>query len=233
MKRSEVNEAIEWAKELLYRYKITLPEIAYWDLNDWKKNADKIDTIKKVMLGWDITDYGLDTFDKVGGVLYTVRNGDQNNSSIGVPYAEKYILLKESQALPMHFHYTKTEDIINRAGGVLALRLYNANQDESIDIESDVVVYTDGMRSVVKAGGLITVPVGGSITLTPYMYHEFWALEGKGDLIVGEVSSVNDDNIDNRFNPEMPRFGEIVEDMDIIHPLCNEYNKIEIDKTLV
>ena len=43
----------------------------------------------------------------------------------------------------------------------------------------------DGIRHIVKPGETVTVPVGSSITLTSYMYHSFWALEGEGDLIVG------------------------------------------------
>ena len=226
MKRSEVNAAIKWAKDFLKKENIALPEFADWTIDDWIKNKDKVTMIRKTMLGWDVTDYGLNTFGALGGVLFTVRNGDQKDQNIGVPYAEKYILLAEGQRLPVHFHFSKTEDIINRAGGVLALKLYMAKADESIDMKSDVIVYTDGIKRVVKPGALITVPVGGSITLTPYMYHEFWALEGEGDLVVGEVSSVNDDHIDNRFNPELPRFGGIEEDEETIYPLCNEYEKL-------
>lgn len=226
MKRSEVNAAIEWAKKLLKDNNIALPIFADWKSEDWVKNAQITDTIQKAMLGWDVTDYGLDDYGKMGGVLFTVRNGDQKDSSIGVPYAEKYILLADGQGLPTHFHYSKTEDIINRAGGILALKLYNAKEDESIDYEGDVVVYMDGIKHTVKAGELVKVPVGSSISLTPYMYHTFWALEGEGDLVVGEVSSVNDDNVDNRFNPRLPRFGDIEEDEAAIHPLCNEYTKL-------
>jgi D-lyxose ketol-isomerase len=226
MKRSEINKGIEWAKSLLKSNNITLPEFAYWTLDEWVKNKDRVDVIRKVMLGWDVTDYGLDTFSYIGGVLFTVRNGDQKNTNIGAPYAEKYILLEDGQALPTHFHFSKTEDIINRAGGVLALKLNRANEDESIDTESDVEVYMDGIRHVVKAGEVVTVPVGSSITLTPFMYHSFWAFEGQGDLVVGEVSAVNDDNVDNRFNPTMPRFGKIIEDEVALHPLCNEYEKL-------
>lgn len=226
MKRSEVNAAIEWAKKLLKDNNIALPVFAEWKREDWIKNAELTDTIQKTMLGWDVTDYGLDDYEKIGGVLFTIRNGDQKDNSIGVPYAEKYILLADGQGLPTHFHYSKTEDIINRAGGILALKLYNAKEDESIDYESDVVVYMDGIKNTVKAGELVKVPVGSSISLTPYMYHIFWALEGKGDLVVGEVSSVNDDNVDNRFNPRLPRFGDIEEDEAAIHPLCNEYEEL-------
>lgn len=226
MRRSEVNAAIEWAKELLNKYNISLPVFADWNCEEWAKNADITDMVCKTMLGWDVTDYGLDDYERIGGVLFTVRNGDQKDQTIGVPYAEKYILLADGQGLPTHFHYTKTEDIINRAGGVLALKLYNAKEDESIDYDSDVTVYMDGIKYVVKAGKTITVPVGSSISLTPYMYHNFWALEGEGDLIVGEVSSVNDDNVDNQFNPVLPRFASIDEDEPAIYPLCNEYSNL-------
>ena len=226
MKRSEVNNAISWAKTLLIKENITLPIFAYWDCDEWIKNKNQLDMVRKTMLGWDVTDYGLDTYSDIGGVLFTIRNGDQNDNSIGVPYAEKYILLEDGQGLPTHFHFSKTEDIINRAGGVLALKLNNVKKDESIDHESDVVVYMDGIKKILKAGEIVTVPVGSSITLTPFMYHSFWAVEGKGDLVVGEVSAVNDDNVDNRFNPKMPRFGKIVEDEATIHPLCNEYEDL-------
>ncbi len=226
MKRSQINEAIEWGKALLKKENITLPTFANWRHDEWIQNKVQMDMVFKTMLGWDVTDYGLDNYRKIGGVLFTVRNGDQKDSRVGVPYAEKYILLEDGQALPMHFHYTKTEDIINRAGGILALKLYNSNNDESIDMESDVTVYMDGIKHIVKPGETVTVPVGSSITLTPYMYHSFWALEGEGDLIVGEVSSVNDDNVDNRFNPKLPRFGNVEEDVAAIHPLCNEYDRL-------
>ena len=92
MKRSRVNREIAFSKALLEKNNIKLPEYAYWTLDQWKANKDKIGTIKKVMLGWDVSDYGLDRFDEVGGVLYTVRNGDLSDASVGVPYCEKYIL---------------------------------------------------------------------------------------------------------------------------------------------
>ncbi len=225
MKRSQINRAIEWALSLLERNNILLPEFGYWKLGDWKANKDKLDTIREVMLGWDITDYGLNNYDKTGGVLFTVRNGDQKDKSIGVPYAEKYILLKDGQGLPMHFHFSKTEDIINRAGGVLALKLYNALPDHGLDYKTPVEVYCDCIKKTFAPGEIVKIMPGGSITLTPYLYHAFWALEGKGDLVCGEVSSVNDDNVDNNFYDKLPRFGEIEEDEDAMLPLCNEYDK--------
>lgn len=226
MKRSEVNSNLKWALNLLEAYSIRLPHFAYWTMDEWKKNKDSLDTLKKVMLGWDITDYGLDQFEKTGGVLFTLRNGDQKDSKIGVPYAEKYILLKDGQGLPTHYHTTKTEDIINRGGGVLALRLYNALPNNELDYDNNVEVYCDGIKRTVKPGEVVKVYPGDSISLTHYMYHNFWALEGEGDLVVGEVSSVNDDNTDNHFYEKLPRFGDIEEDEAITYPLANEYDRL-------
>ncbi len=223
MKRSQVNSSILWAMDLLKKHSFSLPDFAFWKEDDWRKNKDKTGTIKKVMLGWDVTDYGLDSFEKIGGVLFTIRNGNQEDRSIGVPYAEKVLLFKEGQGLPAHFHYCKTEDIINRGGGVLALKLYNALHDGEMDLVNDVVVYMDGIRNVVGPGDVVKVYPGNSITLTPYMYHNFWALEGYGDLVAGEVSSVNDDNQDNHFYKNLPRFGSIEEDEPKFCPLVAEY----------
>ena len=224
MKRSEVNQGIEWAKQLLKTYQITLPEFGYWTVEEWRRHMDETEAVRQLMLGWDVTDYGLNTFKDVGGVLFTVRNGDLNHPEIGVPYAEKFILLAKDQALPTHMHFSKTEDIINRAGGVLCLKLYQATLDDAIDYASDVTVYTDGIKRVYQAGEVVRVKTGCSITLPTRLYHSFWAEEA--DLVVGEVSSVNDDRIDNCFNPKMPRFGEIEEDEPVVHPLCNEYDKV-------
>lgn len=225
MRRSQINSALIWVRELIKKHNISLPSYAYWTMNEWKENKGLTDTIRRVMLGWDITDYGLDDFEKVGGVLYTLRNGDSKDSSAGVPYAEKIIILKDGQKLPMHFHFYKTEDIINRAGGVIAVKLYNAMDDYGIDYNSPVEVYCDGIKKTVKPGETVYITPGNSITLTPFMYHSFWAAKGEGDLICGEVSSVNDDKTDNFFFEKLPRFGEIEEDAPPLLPLCNEYDK--------
>ncbi len=226
MKRSEINAAINWSKELLDQFMIKLPMFGYWSVDEWKENKEKIDMIRKTMLGWDITDYGSGDFKNVGSILFTIRNGDQNDNTIGTPFAEKLIVLEDGQRLPTHFHYTKTEDIINRGGGILELKLYNSNVDNTIDYKSDVTVYSDGVKLNFKAGEPIDITPGNSITLTPYMYHNFGAKKGAGSLIVGEVSSVNDDNTDNHFAERLNRFADIEEDENPIHPLCNEYAKL-------
>ena len=226
MKRSEVNAAIAWAKELLKKNNFRLPRYAYWDMEKWHENKDSLDTIKKVMLGWDVTDFGTDNFNEIGGVLFTVRNGDMNNPEIGVPYCEKFLMFKEGQRLPKHYHVYKTEDIINRAGGVMYLQLWNADPETGKQLETDVTIYMDGIAYTCKAGEEILVYPGDSVTLPPYVAHIFGPKDGCGELVAGEVSKVNDDNTDNYFLEETFRFSEIEEDEAILHPLCNEYNKV-------
>ena len=229
MKRSEVNAYLRWSVELMDKYQFKLPRFAYWSMDEWKENKDKIDTLRTVMQGWDITDFGSGKFDEIGAVLYTVRNGKVDQPGVGSPYAEKYLLFKEGQRLPCHYHVSKTEDIINRGGGVMSIRLYNCKSDGSVDYESDVTYCSDGLFYTVKAGEEVLIHTGDSIRLTPYMYHIFGAKDGYGPLIVGEVSAVNDDNADNFFSEPVSRFADIEEDEPILYPLCNEYHILDTE----
>jgi len=223
MKRSQVNAALVWAKKVLENNNFKLPCFGYWTMDEWKANREETGNIQKVMQGWDITDYGMGDFQKIGSVLFTIRNGKED---AGTPFAEKLIMLCEGQRLPCHHHVCKTEDIINRGGGILAIRLFNTLPDGGADTESDVRVRMDGILRVVKAGETIEITPGNSITLTPYLNHIFWAKPGAGDLLVGEVSSINDDNTDNYFSEPVSRFATIEEDEPILHPLCNEYTRV-------
>lgn len=226
MKRSEINKEVMHAKALLERFLIKLPPFGYWTLKTWIEKQAVTGVIRQNMLGWDITDYGHNRFDELGAVLFTLRNGSLTDATLGTPYAEKLIILKDGQRLPIHYHASKTEDIINRGGGVLAIKLYNTLKDGGVDYESPVTVDLDGVRHVVEAGEEILIQSGESITLRPFMYHLFWAKEGCGDLICGEVSSINDDLTDNYNGEAVSRFATVVEDEEIIHPLCNEYEKV-------
>ena len=65
---------------------------------------------------------------------------------------------------------------------------------------------------------------GNNITLFPYIYHEFFAKEGDGDLLDGEVSTSNDGRIDNFFADSFT-LPPITEDEQPIYPLCNGYQQ--------
>ncbi len=225
MKRSEINAAMIRAEALLEKSGIRLPHMAYWTLEEWRKNRERTGRIRRLELGWDITDFGSGNFAGTGAVLYTVRNGIQDDPEAGVPYCEKYIIMEEGQRLPKHYHVFKTEDIINRAGGVLLVRLWNADR-EGRQLDTDVKVYRDGLEDVVKAGTAIRIEPGNSISLTPYMAHVFGPEAGSGPVVVGEVSRVNDDHTDNFFLEKTARFAEIEEDVPVLRPLCTEYDRL-------
>jgi D-lyxose ketol-isomerase len=225
MKRSRVNEAIKWAEELCQKHNVTLPVFANFAPDKAEFAKPEYENIVKTMLGWDVSDFGLGDFETHGAVLFTVRNGSIFDSSVGTPYAEKYIMMKEGkeQEIPMHYHIHKTEDIINRAGGILCVQLYMEGADGQPDPNQNVVVYCDGIRREVKGGTTLEISTGNSITLTPHMYHRFYAKTGFGDLLVGEVSKINDDNTDNVFPYPQDRFCEIEEDEAPYRLLVNEY----------
>ncbi|MBQ4145479.1 MAG: D-lyxose/D-mannose family sugar isomerase [Clostridia bacterium] len=225
MKRSEINNAMRDALSLFKEYKISLPSFILWTPEQWKEKGEEVREIKDNMLGWDITDFGCGDFNKTGLLLITLRNGNQKEpEKYPKSYAEKLMVVKENQVTPMHFHWNKMEDIINRGGGNLIIKLYNATNDEEL-ADTDVVVSIDGVKHTFPAGSEVRIRPGESITLTPYLYHRFWAEEGKGTLLVQEVSMCNDDANDNRFYDKIGRFPEIEEDEAPLYLLCNEYDK--------
>lgn len=226
MKRSEINAAIEWSKALLESRQFKLPPFGYFEMAQWQENRHLTQHIEKLMLGWDVTDFGQGDFEHFGAVLFTLRNGSLKDPKLGTPYAEKLIMLKAGQRLPLHYHASKTEDIINRGGGVLAIDLYNSLTDGSVDYANPVIALLDGIEKEVMPGKTLFIMPGASITLRPFQYHRFWAEGEQGDLLLGEVSSINDDHTDN-FNAEpVSRFTQIEEDEAVKHPLCNEYEKL-------
>ncbi len=224
MKRSEVNIALKELEIMINEYKFALPPFCHFTPEDWQSKGHDYDEIRDNMLGWDITDYGMGDFDKMGFSLITLRNGNlQMKDKYTKPYAEKILFLKEGQYSPMHFHWFKMEDIINRGGGTIVIRVYHSLPDENLDLESDVHVYMDGRELVVPAGTQVEMKPGESIAIQPYLYHDFEVKPGTGHVLLGEVSQCNDDNTDNRFHQPVGRFAEIKEDEPPYRLLCNEY----------
>lgn len=68
---------------------------------------------------------------------------------------------------------------------------------------------------------------GESITVYPFMYHDFELEPGTGAVLLGEVSMCNDDENDNRFYEPIGRFPEIEEDEQPYRLLCTEYPKAD------
>jgi D-lyxose ketol-isomerase len=222
MKRSEVNSIIEQAKEFFSEHHFLLPEWAFWSPDDWKGKYGKCYEIVDNKLGWDITDFGSADFGHTGLSLFTIRNG--NWSKKDKMYCEKIMIADEDQETPLHFHWNKTEDIINRGGGNIVFELFLAESDDNLSSEP-VSISVDGVVTTVKAGDPMVLIPGRSICLKPRVYHRFYGQAGKGKVMIGEVSVVNDDVNDNRFYKTIGRFPEITEDEKPVHLLVNDYEK--------
>lgn len=222
MKRSEINQIIREAEKFLASKQFILPEWANWSLSDWKDNREKVDYIVERMLGWDITDFGSGDFLHRGLFLFTIRNGKYGVDK--KPYAEKIMIVEENQETPMHFHWSKMEDIINRGGGNLVIELYNADKDEQF-ADTPVHYRIDGIEHTMEPGGKVILRPGQSICMEQYLYHRFYGEPGKGKVMVGEVSQCNDDTTDNRFYEPVGRFPDIEEDEAPLHLLCSDYTK--------
>lgn len=222
MKRSEINNAIREFEAKLEEYRFALPPYLSWTPEEWKTRGSEYDEIRDNMLGWDITDYGLNNFKKTGLSLITLRNGNVNDKKYTKTYAEKIMYLVPGQLSPNHFHWHKMEDIINRGGGKLGFHLWKATKDEKLS-EEDVEVFRDGHKYKISAGNEVLLDPGESLTLYPYTYHEFYVLEAP--TLIGEVSQCNDDNTDNRFYDMPARFPTIEEDEAPYRLLCSEYPK--------
>jgi len=223
MKRSKINQLIAEAKALFVSVGFKLPPFAFWTPQDWSAKGHEADEIRDNHLGWDVTDFGLGRFESCGLLLFTIRNGKyQDPQRYPKPYAEKIMVVKAEQLTPMHFHWKKREDIINRGGGRLVLELCRSDDREQRS-EEGFSVSIDGVRRDCIAGEKVELAAGQSITLEPYIYHAFYGAKGHGTVVVGEVSAVNDDANDNRFLDPLGRFPTIEEDEKPLHLLCTEY----------
>jgi D-lyxose ketol-isomerase len=223
MKRSRVNEIIRESDAFIRSFGYILPPFAYWSPEELQSRQPE--GILRARLGWDITDYGQGKFEELGLFLFTVRNGraEDLNRGRGMLYAEKIMISRNNQLSPMHRHVIKAEDIINRGGGRLVLELFMPDGRGNIDPRAEVEVPTDGVTKKLKAGGRLALEPGESVTLLPGVWHGFWA-EG-GDVLIGEVSTVNDDLTDNIFREPIGRFSKIDEDEAPLHLLVSDYDR--------
>jgi D-lyxose ketol-isomerase len=220
MKRSELNEIIRESIRFVRARGLEFPPFATWPPEDWRTIGEDQREIVDNMLGWDISDFGGD-FKKTGLTIFTFRNGNFNDKGrYPKPYAEKLLLVDRGQELPFHFHWTKMEDIINRGGGDLVLRVYNSDEKENF-ADTDVSLTIDGKKTRVPAGAELRLEPGQSITLLPGQYHN-WRAE-KDKVMLFEVSTTNDDRVDNRFHSVQGRIPEIEEDVAPEYLIFNDY----------
>jgi hypothetical protein len=222
MKRSEVNRILVDSIAFLRGMNFQLPPFAFYSVAQWRQVKQDAREILDLGLGWDITDFGSGDFQNIGLTLFTLRNGRRDSADYPKPYAEKIMISGHRQVTPMHFHWHKTEDIIVRGQGRLAMELHWADEREELG-QQPVTVSIDGMRRTFAAGETVVLGPGEGICLPPRLYHRFYSLDG--NCLLGEVSQVNDDFTDNRFLEPAGRFPQIEEDEPPQFLLCSDYAK--------
>jgi D-lyxose ketol-isomerase len=220
MKRSEINKAIQTAKEMMEKYSWTLPHWASWSKSEYENKSELREYLNNHQMGWDVTDFGKGIFNEQGITLFCIRNGIQGNAN-DKPYAEKLLFMQEGQEIPFHSHKIKLEDIINRGGGDLAIEFLEVN-DEDQELSNKIAVLVDGEKILLDPYEPLILKKGQSVTVERNIFHRFYAVKGSGMVMAGEVSQVNDDNNDNYFLEPVGRFSEIQEDEPPLHPLWNE-----------
>ena len=87
-----------------------------------------------------------------------------------------------------------------------------------------VKVVKDGITITANSGSEIRINPGESLTLVPGAFHTFWADPDGGPVMVGEVSSVNDDNTDNCFAEKRERFQKWIEDVPAKRLAVSDYS---------
>jgi D-lyxose ketol-isomerase len=223
MKRSRINDIMADADQMIRSFGFNLPPFAYWSPDEFQANRDVARAVIDARCGWDITDYGAGQFDTLGLFLFTLRNGrlaDLQRGG-GMCYAEKLLISRQDQISPMHTHILKAEDIINRGGATLVIELFGSDDKGNFAQDRGGIIWCDGIQRTFAAGEKLKLAPGESVTLMPGDWHAFWG-EG-GDVLIGEVSTVNDDETDNIFREPIGRFAQIEEDVDPTHLLVSDY----------
>ena len=160
---------------------------------------------------WDVTDFGLGNWAAHGLVLINLANEAE--------YCEKLMYAQQGMVTPCHCHAKKKEDIICRAGR-LALRAWPKRPDK-VAVNTVFAMKINGTFKDVTAGGLLSLEAGERITIATGVFHEFWPLSA--EAVLGEVSTVNDDDNDNHFtNSQIGRFPQIDEDEPAIVRLASD-----------
>lgn len=223
MKRSRVNAIIGEADAMIRQFGFVLPPFANWTPAELVARREAARHVIDARCGWDITDFGSGRFDEVGLAVFTLRNGRLADleRGRGMCYAEKLLILRQGQRCPSHTHFIKAEDIINRGGATLVVELFGSDEKGGFAKDRGGTISRDGIRYDYAPGEQLEIAPGESVTLMPGDWHALWTKGG--DALIGEVSTVNDDETDNIFREPVGRFAEIEEDELPVRLLVSDY----------
>lgn len=223
MKRSRVNAIIRESEAFIRSHGWVLPPFADWTPAEFRARKDEARALIDARCGWDITDYGQGDYDRMGLFLFTLRNGRLADlrAGQGMCYAEKLLISGDGQISPHHTHVIKAEDIINRGGATLVIELHGSDEEGRFSDRHGGTVLCDGLPVPYQPGQRLRLRPGESVTLMPGDWHAFWG-EG-GTVLIGEVSTVNDDETDNVFRDPIGRFSDIEEDEEPYRLLVSDY----------
>lgn len=158
---------------------------------------------------WDVTDFGLGDWRQFGLVLVNLAEEPE--------YCEKLMYAKAGMATPVHWHRSKKEDIICRSGQLLI----NVWESEQLHTRELFEVKRNGSFECIRSGENLILQPGERVTLPPGVVHGFEP--GSDEVIIGEVSTANDDANDNFFlDPAVGRFPEVEEDEPAIVRLVSD-----------
>lgn len=158
---------------------------------------------------WDVTDFGLGDWKRFGLILVNLAEEPE--------YCEKLMYAKAGMATPVHWHERKKEDIICRAGTLLINVWENAQAGRRELFQ----VKCNGVPTWARPGETLRLEAGERVTLEPGVVHGFEP--GSDEVIIGEVSTANDDLNDNFFlDSNVGRFPEIEEDVPAAVKLVND-----------
>lgn len=160
---------------------------------------------------WDICDFGLGDVWSKGLLLVNLADEPE--------YCEKLMYQRRGMVCLAHTHIKKKEDIICRWGR-LQITVWNGRPREGDTRYAmrdgdrhnpDFQLSVNGRLRDVKNGEKLVLNAGERVTLTPGIFHSFEPLSE--EVIIGEVSTANDDVNDNVFADEgIGRFPFIEED---------------------
>ncbi|MBI5706696.1 MAG: D-lyxose/D-mannose family sugar isomerase [Armatimonadetes bacterium] len=149
---------------------------------------------------WDVCDFGMGDVWSKGLLLINLAEEPE--------YCEKLMYQRRGMVCLAHTHKVKKEDIICR-WGELAITVWPGHPRESHS--GDFSVNVNAQPRTCRPGERIVLEAGERVTLVPGIYHAFEP--ASDEVIIGEVSTANDDLNDNFFADEgVGRFPTIEED---------------------